>query len=428
MEYPVWQVPYVNSGLLIAIIAVVHVFVAHFAVGGGLYLVLAERLGLRRDSRPILDYVRGHTKFFLLLTMVFGALTGVGIWFIISLVNPGATSVLVHSFVFAWAAEWTFFLGEIVALLVYHYTFGRMNPRDHQRVGWLYAAFAWLSLFAINGILGFMLTPGTWSSPADFWAGFFNPTFWPSLALRTCLALILAGLFGLLTATRIADADARQALEAFCSKFVAVPSLALPLTAWWYLEALPEPQMAMVLRQTADIAPFAKTFLFVMPLVFLGGMAFCRLRLPSSVARVLAVFLLVLGFAQIASFEWVREAGRRPWVIHGHMYSSGITVVQANSLQGSFLQAAKWSAHKTVTEDNALEAGRELYVLQCKSCHGLRGPMLDIARRAGPMPVLGLETQLAGQGKLRPYMPPFLGDAAERTALSRYITEVLRAR
>ena len=40
MNYPVWDIP--ASGLLIAFIAIVHVFVSHFAVGGGLYLVLTE--------------------------------------------------------------------------------------------------------------------------------------------------------------------------------------------------------------------------------------------------------------------------------------------------------------------------------------------------------------------------------------------------
>ena len=47
MNYPVWDIP--ASGLLIAVIAILHVFVSHFAVGGGLYLVLVERKA-RRDG------------------------------------------------------------------------------------------------------------------------------------------------------------------------------------------------------------------------------------------------------------------------------------------------------------------------------------------------------------------------------------------
>ena len=127
MNYPVWQLDFAGGGFLIAVIATVHVYVSHFAVGGGLFLVLTEMMGLRKKDPDILEYVRRHSKFFLLLTMVFGAVTGVGIWFTIALLSPAATSVLIHHFVFGFAAEWVFFLIEIVALFIYYYTFDRMD-------------------------------------------------------------------------------------------------------------------------------------------------------------------------------------------------------------------------------------------------------------------------------------------------------------
>ena len=92
MNYPVWYIPEVGGGLLIAIIAIVHVFISHFAVGGGLYLVFAERMGLREKNRAILDFTKSHAKFFLLMTLVAGGVTGITIWFIISLVHPAAKS------------------------------------------------------------------------------------------------------------------------------------------------------------------------------------------------------------------------------------------------------------------------------------------------------------------------------------------------
>ena len=100
MNYPVWYLPGIGGGLLIALIAVLHVFVSHFAVGGGLYLIYSEKKGIRENSQAILDFTKAHARFFLLLTMVFGSITGVGIWFIIALVNPAATSFLIHTFVF----------------------------------------------------------------------------------------------------------------------------------------------------------------------------------------------------------------------------------------------------------------------------------------------------------------------------------------
>ena len=70
MNYPVWELGAAGGGFLIALIAVVHVYVSHFAVGGGLFLVLTEMKAYREASDELLDYVKMHTRFFLLLTMV----------------------------------------------------------------------------------------------------------------------------------------------------------------------------------------------------------------------------------------------------------------------------------------------------------------------------------------------------------------------
>ena len=185
MNYPVWELYTAGGGLLIAVIAVVHVYVAHFAVGGGLFLIWAEKKAWQSGAPELFNYVKTHARFFMLLTMVFGGITGVGIWFTISLLNPSATSTLIHTFVFAWATEWVCFLGEIAALFIYYYTFGKMSQENHLKIAWLYFIFAWLSLFLINGIIDFMLTPGQWIETRDFWDGFFNPTMWPSLVFRT---------------------------------------------------------------------------------------------------------------------------------------------------------------------------------------------------------------------------------------------------
>ena len=183
MNYPVWDIP--ASGLLIAAIAILHVFVSHFAVGGGLYLVLIERKARRSEDGPLLDYAKRLSRFFILLTLVFGAITGVGIWFVIGLVHPQATSSLINTFVWGWAIEWTFFVVEIAAAMVYYYGWDRLTARTHMAVGWIYAFAAWMSLVVINGILAYMLTPGAWTLTRGFWDGFFNETYWPALVART---------------------------------------------------------------------------------------------------------------------------------------------------------------------------------------------------------------------------------------------------
>src|SRR5512133_545086 len=189
MNFPVWDVPRVGGSLLIAAIAILHVFVAHFAVGGGLFLVWTERRAYRTNDQRLLQYVRAHSRFFVLLVLVFGAVSGVGVWWIIALISPSATSVLIHSFVWAWASEWVFFFVEIAAAFVYYYGWDRLDRRTHLAVGWIYFAAAWLSLFVINGILTFMLTPGRWLATRSLADGFFNPTMLPSLVLRTAAAV-----------------------------------------------------------------------------------------------------------------------------------------------------------------------------------------------------------------------------------------------
>ncbi|MEW5772721.1 MAG: cytochrome ubiquinol oxidase subunit I [Thermodesulfobacteriota bacterium] len=421
MQYPVLQTPLLGGGLLIALIAVVHVYVAQFAVGGGLYLVLTEHLARRRNSPALLEHVRRHTLFFLLLTMVFGSLTGVAIWFTIAVLSPGATLTLIHNFAFGWATEWVFFVGEIVTLLAYYYTFRKMEPRTHLAVGWLYFAFGWLSLFVITGIIGVMLTPGEWLETGDFWDGFFNPSFWPQVLFRTLVAFGVAGLFGFLSAVREKDPEARETAARFCALWTVVPLLLLVPAGYWYLDALPAAQRAMVAGGNPEIAPYAEAALGLLPALLAGGLLMA-LRLPRPVRAALAGALLLLGLVHFGSFEFIRESARRPYVIYGHTYSNGVTVAQARALGGgSYLASAKWAAHKSVTPENRRDAGRELFMQQCLSCHSVGGPMNDILPLVQRVRTIGMDAYLDGQGKVFGYMPPFLGVPEERMALAEHI-------
>ena len=47
MNYPFWDIPHLGSGWVIGIIAIFHVMISQFAVGGGFYLPLAERKAMR---------------------------------------------------------------------------------------------------------------------------------------------------------------------------------------------------------------------------------------------------------------------------------------------------------------------------------------------------------------------------------------------
>lgn len=58
VSYPLWKVPYLGGGLLIAVITVIHVFISQFAVGGGLFLALAGRKAYGSGDQHWLGYLQ----------------------------------------------------------------------------------------------------------------------------------------------------------------------------------------------------------------------------------------------------------------------------------------------------------------------------------------------------------------------------------
>lgn len=420
MNYPVWYLPNTGGSLLIAIIAIIHVVLAHLAVGGGLFLVLTERKAHRTGDNALLAYVKSHTWFFLLITMVLGGVTGVGIWFIISLVQPAATSLLIHEFVFAWAIEWVFFIGEIVALLIYHYRFDRMSPKNHMIIGWLYFIFAWLSLFIINGILGFMLTPGKWIETGNFWHGFFNPSFIPSLIFRTCIAIIIAGVFGLVTAAYRKDESLRRTIFAYCAKWMYAPVAILALAGFYYTTVISPEAFSNLFHLNPESTIFQRIVIDASILLFGLGL-FALIRFPQRMQKVTVYLLILITYAWMGGFEYLREIARKPYVLYGTLYSNSITPDQIPELnQSGFLNAARWSRIKEVNEENILEAGSEIFRLQCLSCHTINN-YNGVVNKIERLTERGIEAQLTGMGKVNSYMPPFAGTEEEKRALAAFM-------
>ncbi len=56
MHYPWWYVPQLTSPMVIAAIATIHVLVAHYAVGGGLFLAVETGYAYRTGNRDYLAY------------------------------------------------------------------------------------------------------------------------------------------------------------------------------------------------------------------------------------------------------------------------------------------------------------------------------------------------------------------------------------
>ncbi|MBI4403588.1 MAG: cytochrome ubiquinol oxidase subunit I [Deltaproteobacteria bacterium] len=410
LNYPFWDVG-IGYGVLMAIFAVTHVFVSHFAIGGGLYLVVAETAARRKNDTERLNFLQQLSKFFVLVTVVFGALTGVSIWFVIGLLNPAGTEVLIHNFVWGWAIEWTFFIIELCAAILYFYGWQKISARNHLTIGWIYFIAAWLSLFIINGIVTFMLTPGKWIETGNFWDSFFNPTFWSSLVLRTGICLMLAGLYALLVASRYKASDFKRRLVRYNAVWGIVGLVITMLSFLWYVGAIPDTIM------TAAIDKMPTPILSIRAMyVYSGGIAtfliLFGLILPRAYHTVIGIGVMILGLAWFGSFEWFRESVRKPYVIYGYMYANGIDIAHAD-----LYQRDGYLPHMAFrTGDD----GADLFRRSCRSCHTMSGyhPLRPIFDGTDKEFIAGM---IKGVHVAKGNMPQFLGTEGEVRILAAYL-------
>lgn len=428
MNYPLWELTWLNSGTLVALISIPHVYISHLAVGGGIFLWITDWLSVRGNDPELGAWARRQTWFFLLTTMVFGGVSGVGIWFIIALANPAATSLLIHHFVFGWAIEWVFFVGEIVALLVYHYRYAQMSIRDRLNVIFLYALFAWLSLVVINGIVAFMLTPGAWLKTFDFWDGFFNPTYFPSLFFRTGISLMLAGFFGMLTAVFLPQGAFRKRLMRYCVKWIYYPAPLIALSAIWYYRAIPgDARFANFVLNNQSHLPIV-VFMATSILICATGALFL-IRVPARLQKYAVAVIILAGLGWMGSFEYLREYARKPFVIKDFMYSTSIAAADVEKInREGLLKLARWTPVRQAQGADRMKAGRELFNIQCLACHTIRGVKNDIVEKTKHLTYRGVISHLYGQGKALTYMPPFVGTAEEREALAAFIAGELNGK
>jgi cytochrome bd-type quinol oxidase subunit 1 len=450
MNYPFWDIPILGSGWVIGIIAIFHVMISQFAVGGGLYLPMAERKTQRMTDPALRAEWRkqlvSHSKFFLILTGVFGTVSGVGIWFAIGLTHPEATSTLIHNFVFGWAMEWVFFLVELATAAVYYYTWNRIDDKLHLTVGWVYAGASVATLVIINGILAFMLTPGgTWLAVAGtgqeaskFWNAFFNPTYWPSLLLRAGVCTSLAGVWALITSSRI-DGDKHPALKTSLVKWSVkwlVPSfVATPFLMLWYLFMVPASQRALLTLgiDTIGSGTFSTVtrialIIIVTSATIVGVAYYLAYRNPRDFNLSHALAVLLLALMATGAGEYSREMLRKPYVIGQWMYSNGVRVPYVNRInQQGYLVHTNWIWHGDLSgSPSSYSRGEAIFRGECGSCHTLAGyrPLKDLLAGRDYSNIGSFITMLHDYKPDSPYrhfMPPMVGTSQDVDDLTNFL-------
>jgi cytochrome bd-type quinol oxidase subunit 1 len=389
-----------------------------------------------------LKQIASHSKFFLILTGVFGTVSGVGIWFAIGLTHPEATSTLIHNFVFGWAIEWVFFLVELTTVAVYYYTWGRIDEKLHLTVGWVYAGASAATLIIINGILAFMLTPGdTWLAVAGtgheaskFWNAFFNPTYWPSLLLRVCVCCSLAGVWALITSSRI-DGDKQPALKISKVQWSVrwlVPSfVAIPFLMIWYYLMVPSSQQALLTLgiDTINAGTFSAVtrmalVIIVTSATIVGVAYYLAYRNPLDFNLSHAMAVLLLALIATGAGEYSREMLRKPYVIGHWMYSNGVRVPYVDRInQQGYLAHSEWVWNNA---DSSYSRGEAIFRGECGSCHTMDGyrPMRQLLSGRDRANIGSFVTMLHDYKPDMPYrrfMPPMVGTQQDVSDLTDFL-------
>ncbi|MCW8984868.1 MAG: cytochrome ubiquinol oxidase subunit I [Thermoanaerobaculales bacterium] len=380
MDYPIWELA-MGGGMLMAIVAIPHVIVSHFAIGGGLLIVVTETLAVKRDDPELRELARRSSLVLILVSTVFGAISGVGIWVVAGLISPGAISALIHTYVWGWAIEWVFFIVEIVAALVYYTTWNKISKGAHLLVGWLYFIAAYLSLVIINGIVTFMLTPGRWLETNAFWDGFFNPTYWPSLLLRTGIVILMATALMVFPALRTGAERKAGVLRYLGWWMVGGVLLSYAGYRWW--EAMLPATVRNLFSGTepalATLATTRSLTLWALMVALVVGVVILMVA-PRLARTATAVVMALAAFTFFGGYERLREGARKPFLIHSHLFSNGLLVSDIGAInEEGVLARSGWAARGA---DDSLTMGQHIFRTQCSSCHTLDG--YQSIRRALP--------------------------------------------
>ena len=420
--YPVNDFGPLMKGLVIGGMGIIHVFLAQFAIGAGMLLCYLEWLAQSGREPNARRFVDGYFRVLVLISFVAGAVTGVGMWFTTIQVSPRTIGMMVDEFHWLWAIEWTFFFLEVTSGYLFYRYGPRLDDKARLRLLMIYAGAAWFSLFWINGILSWQLTPGHWLESHSVWAGFFNPSFWPSLVFRTIVAMTIAALVGCVVINTMADLDRDDKAKLInkVAHFLA-PMAAMPVLALWFLLVIPADSREWVLGGSAAMMLFAAVAAGASTLI--GGYSLIGLlRQKLYINGATATVLVALAFGATAAGEFVREGARKPYTVRGALYSNSITPAEVAHLRrvGSVTDDPYPLRNASAYPTEQLRLGAKVYRFQCSVCHTMDGANA-LAPLVGSWQPDQIRLNIAKLQHTKPFMPPFAGTAGEVEALSQLL-------
>ncbi|PID41922.1 MAG: hypothetical protein CR981_02790, partial [Proteobacteria bacterium] len=135
-----------------------------------------------------------------------------------------------------------------------------------------------------------------------------------------------------------------------------------------------------------------------------------------------AVLAMLAALIFFGSFEWIREAARRPYAINEVVYSNMLMKDQVAEIsENGFLKSARFVKTREVDAETMITAGEEIFIHQCYACHTLDGFNNEIVAKTEAMSFGALRAYIRKIHQVRYFMPPFAGTDAEADALAAYI-------
>ncbi|MGQ9723819.1 MAG: c-type cytochrome [Tepidimonas sp.] len=434
--YPTWFEPGIGSGWVVGLIATAHVLFSHTSVGAAIFFAWLANYAHRHQRPELLEFIRRYGLFLLVFSYVLGSITGPGIWYSTTVASPRGISALIHSFVWMWAAEWVFFIIEVVGVYMLVYLVGKIDIKTHTRLSLIFGLTSYTTMLVIVGILSFMMWPGKaeWHQAGGVLNAFYGPNTFAQLGMRTAFMFAITAVVGGIVVGRFKDAELKNDIARKLALLGIVATLVGAAMLQWYLATLPESAEVVMENRLPDYFPVA------LMAVIGGTLAYFLLTwvqpraLVSAAAGVMTVVITVFG---LWPEEVARESIRKPWVAGQYVYSNQVVGVDVPGM-GVKSEIPKIEAHgflkthifmpehlRTVTEANRVEAGQALALTACANCHSLSATGMRPLRKyfAGSHTESEvaeyLKAALSGGNTI--YMPQIPLNDEEARALAAYI-------
>ncbi|MCS6995465.1 MAG: cytochrome c [Casimicrobiaceae bacterium] len=440
--YPQFYVPEIGTAWMMGIIATIHVVASHTSVGASfLFALLATKAW--RDNRPeLMDFVKKYGVFLLVFSYIIGSITGPGIWYSITVASPRGVGGLIHNFVWVWAAEWVFFVVEVIGVYALVYLIGKIDLKTHMKLCWSFALASWATMLLIVGILSFMMWPGNddWYRTGSTNDAFYNLNFFAHLGTRTGAMFVMAVIVGLMVASRLKDEALRRSVVRMLAPIGLVGGLFAVMMFIYYLQTLPYNALVMLNAHLRPQYAAGMVSVFVVATLWLLFAWWRPQRIYTSLAVAVFAYVSLMG---VWPEERMRESMRKPFVAGQYIYSNQIIardvpgkniVAEVDRLaEHGYLKLHPWipARLRTLTENNQLEVGQLLAKTACSNCHALEpgAPLRNLPdkfHRATDEDLIAAFLNGALKHGTQPYMPRIDLPEHEVRALAHYLAAVNR--